>query len=197
MAEPIVHITDHEDRAESRLYPKLRDIPDSVEFVRLFARQVQELEDAGYTLVTLLNDIDIATGVELDRIGRVIGQLRHGKTDVNYRPLLHARILVNNSDGGRETLIAIFNAIIATPVTVTEYGNASVMMNSGTVGPTTSEDVNLFFDFLFKAKAASVRLLWHYTRFSNATTFTYDTGGQGYDAGHYANVIDKVTDDHG
>jgi hypothetical protein len=55
----------------------------------------------------------VGRGVQLDRIGKLVGQPRGAATDSEYRPILRARILTNKSDGSSDVIINIFLAMFA------------------------------------------------------------------------------------
>ena len=55
----------------------------------------------------------VGRGVQLDRIGRLVGQARGGATDAEYRPLLRARALANRADGTTDRAIGVFVAMFA------------------------------------------------------------------------------------
>lgn len=67
-------------------------------FVSIYSDELQLLEE---TLLILAQqkDIDVASGVWLDYIGKIVGELRNGKSDEDYRKALKLRIGINNSDG--------------------------------------------------------------------------------------------------
>lgn len=63
----------------------------------------------------------IGRGVQLDRIGRVVGQARGASNDDVYRLLLRARILANHSYGGPNQVIGVFIAAyngVGTPLLI-------------------------------------------------------------------------------
>ena len=50
-------------------------------------------------------DIDNASGAELDRIGKILGEERNGNTDRIYRIYLKLRTMLNTADGTVEDII--------------------------------------------------------------------------------------------
>lgn len=50
-------------------------------------------------------DIDNATGAELDRIGKILGEERNGNSDKLYRMYLRLRTMLNTADGTVEDII--------------------------------------------------------------------------------------------
>lgn len=55
----------------------------------------------------------VGRGVQLDRIGKILGQLRGAATDEEYRPILRARVLANKSSGGPDEIINVFIAMFS------------------------------------------------------------------------------------
>lgn len=55
----------------------------------------------------------IGRGVQLDRIGSLVGQPRGAASDTVYRPILRARIVANKSSGGPDTAIGVFLAMFS------------------------------------------------------------------------------------
>lgn len=81
--------------------------------------RLQELEDAGWTLLDPLSDPTLAliTGDLLDKIGSLVGDPRQGRGDTDYQAAIRIRIRVNRSRGTPEDIIAIaiLAAINSTP----------------------------------------------------------------------------------
>ena len=93
----IAQITDHIDAAKRRLLQQYKDSPRLASLIEiLFGQQVQDLEGAAYEFYERL-DIDNAEGVQLDRIGSIVGLTRIGWEDDLYRILLKAKIGKNVS----------------------------------------------------------------------------------------------------
>jgi len=65
---------------------------------KAFGVQLQDLQNAIFQLFDILS-IDGNEGVNLDRIGTLVGQLRNGKSDAEYRRFLKARVKINKSNG--------------------------------------------------------------------------------------------------
>jgi hypothetical protein len=55
----------------------------------------------------------IGRGVQLDRIGKLVGQQRGAATDAEYRPILRARVLANRSNGAADVAMRVFLAMFA------------------------------------------------------------------------------------
>lgn len=71
-----------------------------------FATQIQELETAWFDLY-VMRRLGDAEGVQLEILGRLVGQPRDGRSDADYERFINARIAANNSEG----LISDFNRV--------------------------------------------------------------------------------------
>ena len=101
-------ITTHVEDAKKRLLyqyndsVKLKDLIDS-----LFGNQIQDLENALWELKDRLN-IDASSGIQLDKIGAIVGQERLGFQDQIYRLFIKARIGKNTSESEIEKIITVW-----------------------------------------------------------------------------------------
>lgn len=73
---------------------------------RALASEVQTIENTTFDLGQVLQ-LDSATGEWLDRFGAIVGELRGGLADADYRRFIQARIQINRSQGEHERLIRI------------------------------------------------------------------------------------------
>ena len=73
---------------------------------RALAGEVQTTENTTFDLGQVLQ-LDSATGEWLDRFGAIVGELRGGLADADYRRFIQARIQINRSQGEHERLIRI------------------------------------------------------------------------------------------
>lgn len=107
---------DHDTQAASRVAMQYADKPRFMATVALHAEAAQGIEDCAVT-IPLLDDPDIATGVNLDVTGELVGQgrvLLDGtvSSDAFYRTLIAARILRNRSKATSPEFIAALEAIV-------------------------------------------------------------------------------------
>lgn len=98
-------IANHVEVAINRL-PSQHRKPKIEAFVRSIVEPLQDLETAFLQLLTE-RAINTAVGVQMDVIGRIVGQTRNGLDDDTYRFRLKTRVLINRSEGTREQLIQI------------------------------------------------------------------------------------------
>lgn len=188
----ITKITDHVAAALARLPEESREQPNIVAFVSALVRPAQAVEDAFWQLLTETG-ISRALGVSLDRIGKIVGQVRDGRDDETYRAVLRARILANRSSGKIEELITIVRLVLGADVVVSieREGTAALDVEARAIAITETL-AQTVIDLLRTAKAAGVRLTFQYStninedgaiqnfRFdSNPTGFGFDGGATG------------------
>jgi hypothetical protein len=102
--------TNIEERTANLLVEQFITKPRINELVRIFARQVQELE---YVLADMLRikNVNMATGDQLDILGEYVGEERNGRNDNDYRQAIILRSFLNKSNGEPETIIQYAQAI--------------------------------------------------------------------------------------
>jgi hypothetical protein len=149
----------HAEEAVSHLIELFKRGPRNQAALGVFGVQLAELEIAAAD--NIMNFfIDTATGDQLDILGRIVGEPRLGRTDENYRPAVRVRILVNNSDGRAEQLLAIARGMVpGASVNLYELFPMTLRIEFSTLGATTLATV---FNMLQQAKAGGVRLLVSY-----------------------------------
>jgi hypothetical protein len=110
--------------------------------ITLLAKPFQRLDNLAIDLATKVWDVDLATGVQLDRLGKLVGQVRNGYVDDVYRRYIRARIAVNRSKGKRADLIKIARLILndsSASLTITRQANATLFIVVGGVLPASTE----------------------------------------------------------
>jgi hypothetical protein len=91
--------------------------------LEVFTKQIQELEDAFYDLYSL-RYLEKAFGLQLDKIGKIVGIKRYELNDEDYRKRIYSQIILNCKNGETETLIIALKLIMnATDV---EYNESYV-----------------------------------------------------------------------
>lgn len=121
------YVDDWYKRLKGHIYEQFKGKTKVDQWVRLMAAQAQDLEDAAQSLLTITN-IDDSSGVQLDNLGRLVGQPRVGD-DETYRLYLRARIVANKSNGTGENLYRVFSALFPSTLpkqfTIVNGGNKS------------------------------------------------------------------------
>lgn len=168
-----IKITDHIAAAQKRLLQQYKHSSRLLILIDiLFGRQTQDLEDAAWQLYDRL-DIDTCEGVQLDRIGAIVGLSRSGWGDDLYRILLKAKIGKNVSHGTLEDVISVWRLLAqANKVQVIENYPAQIDLYSDTPidGAISSFVRNLMQDVV----AAGVRVDFLAIIFSSDNAFGFD-----------------------
>ena len=169
----IAQITDHIDAAKRRLLQQYKDSPRLASLTEiLFGQQVQDLEYAAYEFYGRL-DIDNAEGVQLDRIGSVVGLTRIGWEDDLYWILLKAKIGKNVSHGTVEDVINVWRLIAqADRVQIIETHPAQIDLYSDT--PIAGDLSEFVRNLMQKVVAAGVRVDFLAIIFSPTNAFGFD-----------------------
>lgn len=168
---------DHCTRGMSRLIEQYKDKPRIEAIVCTINDQVQDLETALWRLYTE-RGIDYAYGIQLDKLGEIVGEERKGQTDEPYRRFIRVRILVNKSDGKFEqlleiALLALNDAEVPAEVKVTEYFPAAVDVTINSAILTFGLVPFYLFALLRLAKAAGVNLTMQFVWGEIAEAFTF------------------------
>lgn len=153
----IVHITTHEADAVARLASQFRDKPLIAGLIMSFVAQHQGMEDAGQQLLTE-RLIDTAVGAQLDGFGSIVGELRQGRNDDDYRLALKARMGRNNSEGTPDDVINVFNLLTGSTQThLVEVAPAVITLTGNVDFSATAAAIKVFMQ---KVVAAGVRIDW-------------------------------------
>ncbi len=106
--------------------------------------------------------IDNATGDQLDVLGRVVGQLRNGMTDDDFRRLIRARISVNRSKGTIASVLSVAKLVVADDTVyyqVDNQGRATVVIRLLDQPVTDAVVQDLLLPMLRDTVAAGVRII--------------------------------------
>lgn len=149
--------------------------------LRAWMTAFQELEDATQQVLAL-RTVDVATGAQLDVIGKLVGQPREGVSDDElYRRRVRARILVNRSTGLISDVLAIADLIVYDDdarYVVDNQGAAAYVLRVEDVA-TTDDVADLLVAFLRDATAAGVRPILEYSPSAPEDVMRWGTGTWG------------------
>ena len=190
----LVQNTDHEG-ATARFTDRWRNKADLDAWTKTYLKQLQDLEDAIFEVI-LGRILDNAIGVQLDIIGKLVGQPRTDASDDRYRTLISARIRINRSSGTPEDLIGVAVLLLATngeSFKLREEPPAQVRIT--VLDELQSSDPDLFHSLLNSARAAGVRLLTeHNTQAAVTGRLRFgDSGGATVDGGTLASTVGAPT----
>lgn len=145
-------------------------------FLTAIGTSAQTLEDAlqqvysGYW-------IDEAVGVQLDVLGRLVGQGRGGMVDDDYRSMIRARISVNRSKGTIADIITVAGLVVNDVNVYYQIDNQGIatvvlrLMNAA-VPDATVED--LLLPMLRDTVAAGVRIIVEWSSSPPANWLIWD-----------------------
>jgi hypothetical protein len=152
----LVHNLAHAAEAISHLIEFFRKGPRNQVVLQAIGAQIQELEDAFWDLLSAF-DLASAVGVQLDTLGKILGERRGGRADEDYRAALRVRILVNSSDGKIEQLYTIILGMLPDAVaSITEYQLPGLVVQ--VLADFSDVSVVTVAAMLRQAKAGGVRL---------------------------------------
>lgn len=182
---------DHIARGLERLPYQYKDSPILQELLTIYLEEFQEIEDC---LIDIVNqkDIEQAVGFQMDIIGEVVGLLREGRDDTEYRLAIKVQKIINASQGQYETVLQLWRTLLNSPTaTLTESFPAGIALYSD-VG------ISDFGIIPYLAKALPVTVTASLTTSydaspafgfdSDVTTLGFDTTG-GKMVGIYSTVI--------
>lgn len=151
-------------------------------FVRVFANQIQLLENATAD-VKILRQFAHAENAQLDSIGAIVGENRQGKIDAEYRIAILARINLNASRGEPERIIAALKAI--TGATLIHYReNYPACIEIDFYAPTI---VIGLLEYMQKICPGGVKLILE--QIISVHPFIFDVGPDGFDTGHLSTLL--------
>jgi len=175
---------------------QFRGLPVFEALLSSLLKQVQEIEDALWD-VLVRTQLPLAAGVQLDRLGRIVGQPRQGRGDESYRIWIAARVMVNRSSGLAEQVIAIVEKLVeGKDLELREEPPAAFTID--VQEPITELDGVEIAKILQRARAAGVRGLLEWFSepidevfaFSDDGTEVFDDLGRGLTYGALASVSD-------
>lgn len=167
-----------------------------VDFLSILVAPFQTLEDTLQQMLTM-RTVDSAQGVNLDIIGKIVGQARIGAAVGNddiYRQYIRARIATNLSRGLPQDLYTIARLITGTTplvdgrIIVRTVWNATFILELQDI-PVDEDTAIVLQQMLVAAVSAGVRIVIIYSARPLAQTFRFDVG-PGWDQGHLARGID-------
>ena len=168
MAE-LTHITDHSRTAILNLNGPFQGKPRIASFVWSFVEEIQLLEDAIQSVITL-RQVDNAGLEQLKILGKLVGEPYASQGLETYRAYVKARILVNRSGGTINDLLRVIQLLsTAIPTWWTENTNQVVI----TIANDAVVDLDGLNAMLREAKKANEGLYLYHTVL--ATSLQWDS----------------------
>ena len=174
MAVPkIDYVSSWQTRLTTRLYVQFCGAVTWQQWVALLARQFQDLEDAGQSMLSAYDYTNNA-GALLDLVGGIVGQQRLGSTDANYIVYIAARIIANRGTTTAENIFSVMRAIFganAMPRYAGGYAKQFIISITG-VSVTLAQAL-IGVEFLNDTKDVGARAILVYDTVPASQIFTY------------------------
>jgi len=184
------------DDAETKFLEQFKRKPKLTAWVLSYCLQMEHL-------ITVFSDILVRTilenaqGEQLDVIGRIVGQLRGGRTDEVYRVWIQARIAVLRSSGTADELLDIVRLLVPAGTALEWVEQPPAGATLKVVNPIEEVLGNQIAQLIVLGKSGGVRLLFHWKRptatFKYSGTFGVPAAPStafGFGNGEYAAVSD-------
>ena len=177
MADPVLN-PNHVADGLKRLLTQFQGQPNLQGIVSSYLVQAQELENV---FISLMVDryVDNAVGAQLDGIGRVVGQPRESRTDVDYRAAIKGRITRNGANSRVEDLLALFVLLLPNHTFELTEGPGPAAFRIRIVEalvPVTDPSPEVISDQLRDAKGAGIRATLLWSEDDESDTFTIADG---------------------
>lgn len=176
---------DHEALMIANLLSQFQESPRFQAFIKALAAGVQQLEDEIDDLITL-RAFDVATDAALDQWATIVGEQRTGLTDTEFRRFIAAKILINNSGGTPEELIAILSTMTGASAAHQNLypANYQMSVSSGTgYSAAVLRRIGRAMELARPAGIGSQTLL------GTEDGFRFDSATLGFDQGELAAVV--------
>lgn len=100
------HKLDHKASARALLISQYQSKPVIEALLDAFVGVFQELEDVLWQIVDS-RILDAATGAQLDLLGRIVNEIRRGRSDADYRVGIRIKVIVLRSKGRTIDVISV------------------------------------------------------------------------------------------
>jgi hypothetical protein len=143
-------------------------------FVTAIGEQLQELECVFIDL-QILRTLDYAQEKQLDKLGELLGEGRGGRSDLDYRAALKARIRVHRCYSTAEEVLAVLQAIEDRDYKIGDLGYAHFLVDAGNQSD-YSVSLNVISGILQTAKGGGILVDLEYALIDEDYAFTTATG---------------------
>lgn len=160
MSELVAKFDEHRERV-SRLVDYFRGQPILEALCQSWLDQIQEIEDALFEIL-LERNLDDAEGVQLETIGKIVGQTPLEQTQ-DLRTAIRARLLINRSSGTPEELILLLRLLLADEEEFALVEEYPAQVRVRILDPLTSFTPSVGLLLLDQADPAAVRMMITYS----------------------------------
>ena len=154
-------------------YGQFQGAPVSDGVLASYGVQMQEVENV-LVDVLVLSMIPNATGEQLDVLGRIVGELRRGRSDTEYTIAISARITINKTNATIEDLIFVLLAAIDRDYEINNLGGAALLIRA--VDALSTLEATALKQVIDDARGGGVRADLIYSLVDDAATFTFASG---------------------
>ena len=140
MSSPVTQITDHVARLKADILGQFQDDPIALAICDVIGDEIQVLEDLLYDFLTNIQ-LENATGLILDRIGKICRVARQGRSDDEYRGAIHVWIAAYNSDGGIDQILWIVQNLLTITSEYQAYPPAAYRLRYETASPISDQQI--------------------------------------------------------
>jgi hypothetical protein len=164
--------TTHVADAQARLLEQFKNQPKILALVdSLTAPEVDA--EAVLFAVRAARNIDTAVGVQLDRIGRIVGEERQGREDDVYRLYLKVRVALNRASGTGDEILNVMSLVLGDSLDALEfYYPASLVVEAIDLEVSAPDVARILGDVV----AAGVYALFVYSSYPEEETFSFYDG---------------------
>lgn len=178
--DPLPGAVDHDEAARGTLITQFRHKPLIEGIVAAHAAGAQGVENALQQILAC-DELATAEGAQLTEIGELVGQARGTLTDDELRVFIAARVLVNQSSGTGDELLAIFDLVLSVQggngfELHEEFPAAVVVRVLGQFVP--SAGVAATAAILRAARAGGVRSILEWSALPTDETFRFAPAGE-------------------
>lgn len=146
--------TDIVTEGQGQLVSQFKRQPNMLAFLAAYLEQIQDIEDAAFSLLAVPQSPGTQTGDPLDLIGKIVGQDREGRTDAVLQKWILARLIVNRSSGIVDDILTALGLIAPdNTASLEEYFPASFVVR---LADAFSGDATAVADIVREIRAAGV-----------------------------------------
>lgn len=152
----VTAITTHVVDALNRLLQQYKDKDRIRALIETDGERTQQLEDV-LQVLNVERTLDDADGIQLDRLGDILGIDRNGLSDEDYRTRLRIKVIQNISNGEPDRLINVYAFLLeATQVQYQEHYPAGVALMAN--APVIAGQETLIYTEIQNISPAGVRV---------------------------------------
>jgi len=175
------HTLDIHGVSDERIAEQFRNKPRLRALLASYLDMVQQAANAVSSLAAL-RGITHASGVQLDRLGELVGQDRDGAADERFRALIRLRAQLNHANGTVDEVRQITTVLLRSSVTHVRCSWLFVEVFAFGISRPTAQSIQAHCGLISSAVAAGVCTRLHYYPQSIDTSFRFDGGeASGFD----------------